>query len=315
MIERVAICICTYHRPEGLERLLRALNQLEFAKTHTPEIEVLVVDNDPEGSASEACISLRQQMRWPLRYALEPRRGISQARNRALTCAAERADYAAFLDDDEVPTPEWLDELLHVRRTHSADGVAGPVLARFEEPAPPWVKRGRFFELPRHRTGEHYRTGRRFRSWGTGNILLRLEAVLQMESLFDERLALAGGEDTDFFLRFTDAGFCIVWADEAVVDEWVPPTRVRTRWILQREYRSASTWSQCDRKFRPTVAAQVERTAKAILRVLQGILLLPLALRGRHGFVHALRYIARGAGQIAGLIGLRYEEYGVTHGT
>lgn len=314
MSERVAICICTYRRPEGLERLLRALNLLMFAKAPVPEIEVVVVDNDPEGSASEVCTSLRPQMRWPLRYELEPRRGISQARNRALACAAEWADYAAFLDDDETPAPEWLDELLHVRRTHRVDGVAGPVLARFEEPAPAWVKRGRFFELPSYRTGEHYRTGHRFQPWGTGNVLLRLEAVRTMEYLFDERLGLVGGEDTDFFLRFTGAGFCIVWADKAVADEWIPATRVRARWILQREYRSAGTWSQCDRKLRPTPSANVERIGKAILRIVQGILLLPFAFKARHTLVHALRYVARGAGQLAGLLGLHYQEYKVTQG-
>ena len=37
-----------------------------------------------------------------------------------------RGRWLAFIDDDEVPEPEWLAELLRVQRTCGADAVRGP---------------------------------------------------------------------------------------------------------------------------------------------------------------------------------------------
>jgi glycosyltransferase involved in cell wall biosynthesis len=66
-------------------------------------------------------------MPWPLRYVVEPRRGLSFVRNRAISEArAARADFVAFLDDDEVATAPWLTELLRVQGRYAADVVTGP---------------------------------------------------------------------------------------------------------------------------------------------------------------------------------------------
>ncbi|UCC32144.1 MAG: glycosyltransferase family 2 protein, partial [Phycisphaerales bacterium] len=112
---RVAVCVITCRRPEGLQRLLRALNALTF-RGDPPDIEVIVVDNDADTSAASVCDLLRRDLNWPLRYEVEPQRGIPFARNRAVACAADTADFVSFIDDDEVPQPSWLDELLAVQR-------------------------------------------------------------------------------------------------------------------------------------------------------------------------------------------------------
>ncbi|MBA4157287.1 MAG: glycosyltransferase family 2 protein [Gemmatimonadetes bacterium] len=308
MAERVAICVATYRRPVGLERLLLSLNGLRFARTEPAEIEVIVVDNDPGRSAAAVCAAIAPWLRWALRYEHEPRRGVSQARNRALACAMEHADWISFLDDDEEASPHWLDELLYVQATYEADAVAGPVLPRFEERPPAWVAKGHFFDLPR------YPTGARMRDCGSGNVLLRTEALRAMPRFFDDRLGLVGGEDTEFFVRFVHTGFSLVWADEALAHEWVPPSRVSARWILQREYRTSLTWSLCERILHPAPAARVGRVAKGFVRIAQGALLLPTALQGRHALVRALRYMARGMGHVAGVAGLEFQEYRVVHG-
>ena len=43
-------------------------------------------------------------------YFHEPERGLNVARNRALRVA--RGDVVAFVDDDAIPEPEWLDGLM-----------------------------------------------------------------------------------------------------------------------------------------------------------------------------------------------------------
>jgi succinoglycan biosynthesis protein ExoM len=309
MIERVAICIATYRRPHGLERLLLALDRLEFRDAAPRASQVIVVDNDPDRTAEAVCRRLVPRLRWPLRYEHEPRRGISQARNRLLAAALEQdAQVIAFLDDDEVPEPRWLDEALRGMRELGADAVAGPVVSRFESPAPPWVARGGFFEIRRHPTGT------RLSYAGTGNLLLRSEAVRRMERRFDESLGLVGGEDTEFLLRFTGSGSSLVWVDEALVHEWQPPSRVCARWILQREFRRAHTWSHCERMVRPGLRTTCLRTLKGFSRIAEGLALLALSFRGRHAQIRALHTIAKGVGNLAGVAGLQYREYQVTHG-
>lgn len=306
---RVSICVATYRRPVGLARLLRGLDALTFSSSPPPSVEVIVVDNDPEGSANDLVEELRREVRWPLRYEAEPRRGLSYVRNRAVACAVATSDFIAFIDDDESPEPGWLAELLRVQAETDADVVSGPVIRHFDAEPPPWVRRGRFFEDPRRPTGSPIADP------ATSNVLIRTAALEGVEGPFDDRFALTGGEDTHLFLRLGRAGRRMVWADEAIVHEWVPPSRANARWLLQRIYRGANTWSQCERELDPGGRALALRVAKGVARISYGLLLLPLSWPfGRHAVVRSLWYVSFGAGNLTGLLGVRYYEYRVTHG-
>ena len=308
---RVAVCVPTFRRPQWLARLLEGLDALEFGRAAPPELRVVVVDNDPEGSARESCAEWSGRLRWPLVYRHEPRRGLSHVRNTAIQAAREAgAEWIAFIDDDEVPEPRWLDELLRVQAEHDADVVSGPVPGRFEGAVPEWVRRGGFFDRARRPTGS------RVEHSGTGNVLLRASLFDGVESPFDPRFGLAGGEDTHLFLRLAAEGRRMVWADEAVAYETIPESRTRARWILQRGYREANTWALCEAELNPSPRTAAVRVAKALGRIGMGLCLLPLSpLRGRHAAVRALRHVWWGAGSLAGLAGVRYHEYRRTHGS
>jgi succinoglycan biosynthesis protein ExoM len=298
---RIAVCISTYHRPEGLKRLINGVDRLVFNKCEVPEVEIIVVDNDPAGSACVSCEGIRSGLKWPLRCFVEPRRGVSYTRNKAVASAKEDIDFIAFIDDDEVPEPSWLDELLYVQQLYNADVVAGPVLPYFEESVPLWVKRGNFFERPRHPTGYTLEITR------TGNVLVRFELFRKMEKVFDERFAVSGGEDTHFFMRVYRAGYRIVWAEDSVVYEWIPKSRANVKWLLQRAYRGGNIYSLCELELSGfSFATQAKRTAKASGRIVQGLLLIPLALIiGRHMLVKALQRMSVGAGELVGVVGKR----------
>ena len=140
----VAIGCITFRRPEGLQRLLEGLNRLTFRKNPEPSITVIVVDNDGTAPMRSLVDARRREFRWSVRYACEPVQGVSSARNRALDLVPPDADCIAWIDDDEVPVPGWLDELLYVRRTYRASIVQGPVHPHFLSPPPRWLIRGRF---------------------------------------------------------------------------------------------------------------------------------------------------------------------------
>ncbi len=305
----VDIAVATYRRPKGLHRLLGGLQRLRFP-SGAPDLRLVVVDNDAEGSARGVCEDARAWLDLPLVYRIEKRRGIPQARNAAVTAALERAEFLAFIDDDEVPGPLWLAELLRVQGETGADAVAGPCLPVFEDRVPRWVERGGFFERPR------FAPGARIDHAFTHNVLVRTRALAGLGALFDERMALCGGEDSELFGRFAARGHTIVWADTAAVFEWVPRSRANARWILERAFRvgTSSAFVERHRRERPVSATRL--LAHGGWCLAKGATLLPLgALRGRARAMQALRLAAFGAGRLGGLVGIRREEYRTIHGS
>jgi succinoglycan biosynthesis protein ExoM len=301
----ISVCIITYQRPEGIRRLLEGLNRLEFTQIESPEIEVVVIDNDVAGVTDELCDRIKSDFKWSLKSEIEPQRGISYARNHAIACVSPDAEFIATIDDDEVPEPQWLDRLLLVQQQYNADVVSGPVSPFFPDgDTPEWVKKGGFFDLPRYATGDQIHVA------FTNNVLVRADILRKLAPPFDERFAFTGGEDSHLFMRIVQAGFKMVWANEAIVHEWIPKARTTKKYILQRAYRSWSTHSLVERELYPSFRIQAIRIAKGMALIAIGILLfIPSLFQGQHAVVKALRSICRGSGTMAGLLGIHYEEY------
>jgi succinoglycan biosynthesis protein ExoM len=318
----VSVCVATFRRPDGLRRLVRSLAMLRFT-SHPARIELNVVDNDPAGRARGVCAALRREVSFPIKCEVEPRRGISFARNRSVRMADPASDFVVFVDDDETVAPSWLDELLRVQRVYDADVVTGPAMPEFTSPPPTWIVKGQFFDPLR------FATGKRLEHAFTNNVLVRVAVLRKMAEtlpqplpveeggyvLFDERLGLTGGEDTHFFRRVSKAGFTIVWADEAVVHDFIPRSRMNTRWLLQRAFRYGAMTPVIARDVRPAPEVAHRWLGIAAVRIVAGMLPLPISwLFGWHQVVRSLRYVSYLAGALSGLCGLRYQEYRRTHG-
>ena len=305
----LSILVCTYRRPTGLRCLLESIARQQFNET-PPRFEVLVADNDARRSGESVCERIRDQVDFAIRYEVEPQRGISHARNRTLSMIHPDTKFGVFVDDDEIVAPDWLSELLRVQREYEADVVVGPVLPQFLAPPPAWVVKGRFFEIDRSPTG------RVMEHAYTGNALVRTEVFARMGQAFDGRYALSGGEDTLFFRKVHKAGFKIVWADEAIVHERVPPSRVNTAWVVQRAFRWGVAAPHIARDVRADPADAAGMMGRLILKIAEGPICLPISwMFGWHRTVTCLRRIAFAAGLLAGWYGMRYHEYRKTHGT
>lgn len=296
---RVAICITTFKRPALLKSLLTGLSELVFRKMPAPEIAIVVVDNDADRSAEEACRAAK--LRWPVKYVVEPERGIAQARNRAIAEAGD-ADFLAFVDDDEVPAPAWLDELLWVQANFGADVVCGSVLPRFDLGVPEWVKKGGFFD-------RNYISGRSMDTCGAGNVLIAGRVFRKVEG-FDERFALTGAEDTHFFLRVRRAGYAIVSSGGAVVYEAIPTARASLSGVLRRAYHTGNSWALCESSLDRRTSTRLLRGTKAGIRIVQGAACACLSLFfGKTAFARGLRALFLGAGMLAALAGRSYQAY------
>lgn len=110
------VVICTRERPNELERCLESLSRLRH-----PDHEVLIIDNS-EGDPAVRTIAHKAGAR----YILEPRVGLSAARNTGARHA--RGDIVAFTDDDTTVDPDWLTGLVRPMDRKEVTACTGRVL-------------------------------------------------------------------------------------------------------------------------------------------------------------------------------------------
>jgi succinoglycan biosynthesis protein ExoM len=296
----VGICITTYRRRELLRRLLAGLADLKFDKMPPPDINVIVVDNDAGRTGEESCREVK--LPWDLKYVVESRRGVAQARNRALL-EAEDPDYIAFIDDDEFPTSRWLDELLWTRACFKADVVCGPILPSYAAGVPEWIKDGTFFS--RH----VYATGYAVETCSTGNVLITRRVVNTVQA-FDERFSVTGGEDAHFFRRARQAGFEIVCSGGGIVYENVPPSRGCLHGILRRAYQAGNSSVLCESSLDRRRTTRVIQAMKACGRILRGSAsACAWPICGRGTLAKGLKDLFVGAGMLSALAGKSFQAY------
>jgi succinoglycan biosynthesis protein ExoM len=298
---RVAICIATFRRKDLLHQLLSGIAQMEFRKAQRPSMQIVVVDNDELGSAREVCDTAC--IPWPVKFVVEPKRGISHVRNRAIAEAGP-VDFVAFIDDDEVPSALWLDELLWTQAEFAADVVSGPVLPKYDPDVAEWVRNGGFLDARVAKTGSTRR------ACATNNVLVGTH-VFKRVSGFDDAFALSGAEDTHFFLRVWQAGHKIVWSQEAAVFEAVPVERGTVGWILRREYQTGNGWIFSEAGLDNRLRSRIVRFTKACGHVVVG---LAVAIWRSISFdraatVRALQQVSLGVGMLVALAGHRFLAY------
>lgn len=131
----ISAVICTRNRLPYLRKALDSLNVQTLSRS---QYEIVVVDNG--SSDATAAYVLAQAREWPgLQYVSEPRVGLSAARNTG--CRASSGRYLAFLDDDGIATPLWLESIC---RAFEAGGssigcIGGKIDLIWEKDRPPWL--------------------------------------------------------------------------------------------------------------------------------------------------------------------------------
>lgn len=300
---KVSLCIATYRRPERLAALLGDLvDQERFPN------EVIVVDNDASGSA-RAVVEHRRRMGapFPIHYDIQPVKNISLTRNRTVALAS--GDWIAFIDDDERAPAAWLKRLAETVVRHAADGALGPVEPIVPVDAPAWIRRGRFYDWARMRTGTVIPLNKlRF-----GNVVLRGALLRDGAAPFDPGYGLTGGEDGDLLGRLVRQGARIVWCDEAVVHEPVEASRLSLRWLLLRALRGGQDFARHKLTGRFGELTAAGRTRLFMRALLQSAIAAGLALLswpfGRHRAVYWLLKASANLGKMSIFLGWHYREY------
>jgi glycosyltransferase involved in cell wall biosynthesis len=251
----------------------------------------VVADNDLLRSAEAVVRNVAGDCPIPICYCVEPEQNIAMARNKAVSNAS--GDFIAFIDDDELPQGHWLLTLFQACRKYGADGVLGPVRPHFDEGAPGWVIKGKFYDRPSYSTGFviDYAKGR------TGNVLIRRCLFAGNDQAF--RAQFQSGEDTDFFWRMIERGHVFIWCEEAVVYEAVPPVRWKRSFMLKRALLRGGVTP-----LHPTF--RFLDILKSLVAVPAYALALPFALVfGQHRFMTLLIKLCDHLGRLLACLGIR----------
>jgi glycosyltransferase involved in cell wall biosynthesis len=305
---RATVGIPTFHRPELVGRTLAAvLCQVEEANHRSGRyrIDILVVDNDPQGSARDEVHRAGSPL---VRYVVEPTAGISAARNRMID-ECPGSDVLVCIDDDENPHAGWLVALLDRYRIDRPAAVYGRVVAEFDGALDPWIAAGRFFarfDAP---------DGAELDAAAAGNLLLDLAQLRRLGLRFDSRLGLSGGEDTLLTRTIATRGGRIVRCSGSVVTHRIGVDRMTRPWVLQRSWSHGNSAALITVLLAPGPARRVlvrgRVFAAGLARGIAGssrFALGVLARSHRHQ-ARGLRTALRGAGMAAGAVGYTFQEY------
>lgn len=306
----IVINICTFRRPQMLKRCLASIARLDLPEDWS--LEVVVVDNDSESSEAAWVGDFARDYRFPLAYRNELRRGIPYARNAACEASLERnADWLLFIDDDEEAEVGWL--CAYARAIAKADSkvYTGPV--RYYTATDPVGKlrvNGR--DLPPE--------GAELERAATNNVMIAAAVFRQPCNMrFDEAMALTGGEDSEFFMRYRLSGGKILSVSGAVVREAVQDGRQTVAWKLRRQYQSSANMAYINRKLYGQRAAFGQACGVLWRAFPNALLALPVLamgvlLRKPSLVTRALKHWARAAGTLAGYFGWHLQPYSQTDG-
>lgn len=226
---RVSIVINTYNRARSLADTLSSIWTLEHY-----DIEVIVV-NGPSTDNTEDVIS---DFRPKIKVGHCPTRNLSRSRNIGIRLAA--GDLVAFIDDDAIPDPAWLSELVPLFNDEEVAGAGGPVFdhtgARLQAH---YIVCDRFggAELSFDKDPSEYWNipyGERFCSTLGTNSIFRRSALVEIGG-FDEEYEYFLDE-TDVCIRLIDAGWTIRYGTAGRVYHRYLPSDVRN------ERRAISDW-------------------------------------------------------------------------
>jgi GT2 family glycosyltransferase len=234
MTPRISAIVCTHNRSDLLAQALQSLCRQNLPDD---DFELLIVDNastdDTEAIARSSCDGQAN-----FTYIAEPKLGLSRARNRGIREAS--GTYVAFLDDDAVAEPDWLEKILAAfAEAEPPPGcVGGKTLPSWEEPRPHWLHEALvgslsiidwsseafFIEPPYFLVG--------------ANIAYDRGLILEVGG-FDERIGRVGqtllsGEETELVNRVRAAGSPIYYTPKAVVRHLVSRSRLTKSWHFER---------------------------------------------------------------------------------
>lgn len=236
----ITACICTHDRPGYLADCLDGLRR---QTVDAGEFDILVVDSASAGDAPGQIVRLVAAVANArlLRVATA---GISLARNAGAEAA--RSSYIAYVDDDAIPAPDWIERILAAiaETDRSPALIGGRILPRWEAPLPAWWPpelRSTLSIIEFEGRGE-YRTAAvppSLEPYGA-NMVVHVPTLLALGGFGRHSgrvgTVLLSDEEVQLAWRLQAAGFSARYDPRIVVQHQIQATRLSLRWLLSRLY-------------------------------------------------------------------------------
>ncbi|MHA2098770.1 MAG: glycosyltransferase family 2 protein [Candidatus Kariarchaeaceae archaeon] len=299
---KFSVCIATYKRPSNLRNLIFSIE-----KQCLPEggnIEIIIVDNDPEESARVVIDDIKESFKIPILYFHQSIKNISLTRNVAVKNAS--GDFLLFIDDDEYADNEWVINLYSALKKYNADGVFGLVIPEFENNAPEWIRNKEFYYSPVDKTGS------RARYTYTSNCLINAKLLKQFDVPFNVNFGLTGGEDAELFDRLQKEGANFITCTDGIVYEHIPADRATLSYIFIRFFKGGNshTWRLIERStFFNKINLIVSMTIKSLFYGIMSIVLMIFYVFNKKHCVYWLLKLGSNLGRFSAAVGWHYKGY------
>lgn len=131
-----SVVVCTYNRSNLLKQVM---NTLISQTISTDEYELIIVDNNSTDNTKEVCYDIiSNNPDIAIRYIVEKKQGISNARNRGWKVAT--GTFIAYTDDDCKIPNNWLSIAKKIVVEDNPGLFGGPYYAFFDSEKPKWFK-------------------------------------------------------------------------------------------------------------------------------------------------------------------------------
>ena len=227
-VQSVSIIINTLNRARLLDNLLESLRHLDYKN-----FEVVVV-NGPSLDDTEEVLS-----KWKdnIKIASCPEANLSMSRN--IGIALSGGEVVAFIDDDAVPEPEWLDQAIRAFDNDAVAGAGGPVFDHtgytFQNKYVSATRLGNAIWHLEYPTPHNcFPFAFEFPYLSGGNVLFRRRTLIHVGG-FDEEYQYYLDE-TDVCLRLIDAGYVLRQLPNSFIHHKYAPSHIREHRIPKYRY-------------------------------------------------------------------------------
>jgi glycosyltransferase involved in cell wall biosynthesis len=232
MVE-IDIVICTYNRATRLDAVLATLARQSCGDRIA--WRVLVVDNASTDATADVVDAHRSRgLGLGLRRAFEPQQGLTFARVRGVH--ETTAPWIAFVDDDNLLAPTWLEAIGDAICRHGdAGGIGGKVVLDWETPPPAYLKDFGFCFAAQ----DHGDVDCMVDSLAGAGMALRRSALAESGWLDRPLLAdrvgkkLVSGGDVEMAQRIRAAGYSLWFTPEALLRHRIPANRMSRRYLFR----------------------------------------------------------------------------------
>lgn len=267
----ISAIICTHNRAQYLGDAIDSLLQQECTST----FEVIVVDNastDRTCEVVKARQSSDQGRAMRLSYVYESTTGLSVARNTGARAA--QGEILAYLDDDAIASPQWLDTLCQFYKGHDDVAIAGGKVSLIwpaDMTPPTWISPEMSGCLGFYDLGKAvvYIDNPGLTPRGLNYSMRR--AFWEQIGGFDSQLGRVGkrllsNEELLMTERAIAAGWQVAYVPDALVAHHVAPERLCKSWFLNRSW-----WQGISEYYREQLAgrqgfAQLNRGGERLIR-------------------------------------------------